>query len=499
MLKPIDKILNGITMYRLILYYLIFLFAVAVIFGFLKILPYGSIELIISALVILSTCWITNIIFARVFNAQANIESMYITALILVLIITPLSSFNDLPYSLFLIWASVWAMASKYIFAIRKKHIFNPAAFAVALTAFTIDQSASWWISALPMTPFVLAGGCVIIRKIRRFDLAISFLVVATATILGLNYLKGADLLAVTEKTLLYSPIFFFVFVMITEPLTTPPTKILRICYGASVGFLFAPLIHIGTIYSTPELALVAGNIFSYLISPKGKFVLKLKEKLQIAPDIYDFLFKADREFAFNPGQYMEWTLGHKHPDNRGNRRYFTIASTPAEKEVRLGVKFYPNASSFKKSLASMHIGGEITASQLAGEFVLPRDKKQKLIFIAGGIGITPFRSMIKYLLDNDEKRPIVLFYSNKTASDIVYKDVFDEAHKRFGIKTVYTLEDKEGFLTAQKIIKEAPDYKEGIFYISGPHSMVSAFEKTLKNIGIPGRHIKTDFFPGFV
>jgi len=85
-----------------------------------------------------------------------------------------------------------------------------------------------------------------------------------------------------------------------------------------------------------------------------------------------------------------------------------------------------------------------IIASQLSGDFVLPRNKRKKLVFIAGGIGITPFRSMIKYLIDKKEKRDIVLFYSNKKEEDIVYKNIFDEASKSLNLKIIYTLTNLE-------------------------------------------------------
>jgi ferredoxin-NADP reductase len=144
----------------------------------------------------------------------------------------------------------------------------------------------------------------------------------------------------------------------------------------------------------------------------------------------------------------------------------------------------------------------------LAGDFTLPQDTSKKLVFIAGGIGVTPFRSMIKYLIDKKEKRDIILFYSNKTYDEIAYKDVFDEATKEFGLKTIYTLSDEtklppdwsgdKGFLTAGKVKNFVPDYKERTYYLSGPHGMVAAFEKTLAEIGVPKLQIKTDYFPGF-
>jgi ferredoxin-NADP reductase len=294
---------------------------------------------------------------------------------------------------------------------------------------------------------------------------------------------------------------------MLTEPLTTPPTRLLRLLYGALVGFLFAPNIHIGGFYLTPEIALLVGNVFSYAVSPKGRYMLTLVGIEQLATDTYDFVFKPDRRFSFNPGQYLEWTLGHHYPDDRGNRRYFTIASSPLEDKVRLGVKFYTPSSTFKHALAAMKVGDKISASHLSGGFVMPKDPKKKLVFIAGGIGVTPFRSMVGYLLDNKEKRPITFLYSNKTAADVAYKDVFDLAHKELGIKTLYALSNEKasvsgmynGAIDAKLIAQEIPDYKECLFYLSGPHGMVDAFKKTLTDMGVSRFKIKSDFFPGLV
>lgn len=505
----IDGFLNRTAMYRLVLYYLLFLFAVSLIFGFFVILPYRPTALLFSGVVVMAVCWLTNKVFASVFKVQANIESVFITALILVLIITPPQSFNYFSNFALLFWASIWAIASKYIFAVNKKHIFNPAAFGVALTAFTINQSASWWVGGnLALLPFVLLGGLLIVRKLQRGNLIYAFFVAAFISVMGLASVSTNPFSAVGQA-LLHSPILFFAFVMLTEPLTTPPTKFRQIIYGGLTGLLFGPNVHFGSVYSTPELALLAGNVFSYILSPKNKYVLRFVRKIQTAPDAYDFLFVSDKTMQFKPGQYLEWTLGHKRSDSRGNRRYFTLASSPTEEFVRLGVKFYPAASSFKKALATLEHDQEVMAGQLAGDFVLPGKKDKKLVFIAGGIGITPYRSMIKYLLDKNEKRDIVLLYSNRTAQDVIYKDVFDTAHDKFGLKTVYTLTEeamipptwqgKRGFITPTMMRQEVPDYDDRMFYLSGPRSMVVYFEEVLKDMGIKTSNIKTDFFPGFV
>jgi ferredoxin-NADP reductase len=509
MISLIDNILNRVTMYRLVLYYLIFLAVAAVALSLFRLLPFQPFDLIVSASVLVLVCWIANTILARVCSAPANTESLYITAFILALIITPRSPSRFLSAdSGFLLWAGVWAMASKYILAIRRKHIFNPAACAVALAAFTLNQAASWWVGTLAMMPFVLFGGLLIVRKLARADLVLSFLAAACAVILVPTLAKGVNVLSATRQLLVDSPLLFFAFVMLTEPSTTPPARARRIGYGAMVGFLFAPFVHFGRLYSTPELALLAGNVFSYLVSPKARYLLKLTAKAQLAPDVYDLRFTSDRRLRFRPGQYLEWTLGHPRPDSRGNRRYFTIASSADEPEVHIGVKFYPDASSFKEALLAMKPGSRIMASQLAGEFVLPTDKRTKLVFMAGGIGITPFRSMIRYLLDHKEKRQIIILYSNRTAPEIVYAEVLEEARRQLDVSTVYTLTDANsvptdwqgsiGRLDAEMIAKAVPDYRERTFYLSGPRSLVVGFETVLRNIGIPKSRIKSDFFPGY-
>ncbi|MBP9714951.1 MAG: RnfABCDGE type electron transport complex subunit D [Candidatus Pacebacteria bacterium] len=507
-MKFIDNFLNKITMYRLVLYVLIFFLGASIFLSAIKALPYTPIDLITAVFFILSVSWITNLLFSYVYKSKTNVESVYITALILFFIITPPQGGIYSQFLALAFWASVWTVASKYLFTINKKHFFNPVAIAVVLVAFAIGQSATWWIGTANMLPFVLIGGLLVVRKIRRFDMVFSFLISALIAISIVAIFKGSDVPNTLVRTLKDSAFFFFAFIMLTEPLTAPSSKFHRIIFGGLVGILFLPQLHIGPVYSTPELALIVGNIFAYLVSPKEKLILKLKEKKKIANDTYDFIFENNHKFSFRPGEYMEWTLPHRSPDTRGNRRYFTIASSPSESNVRLGIKFYPEPSSFKNHLLAMPIGEEVMGAGRSGDFVLPKENKKGLVFIAGGIGVTPFRSMIKYLIDNNEKRNITMLYSNKTVDDIAYKEIFDEAENKLGIKTIYAITDtkenltdknmRSGFISADLIIKEIPNYTEKVFYISGPHGMVNAFEKTLTDMGVKNKNIKIDFFPGF-
>jgi ferredoxin-NADP reductase len=348
----------------------------------------------------------------------------------------------------------------------------------------------------------VLIGGSLLVRKLHRFDLVVTFVLVTIATVLATT--APADYGMALRETLLSSPMFFFAFVMLTEPITAPTMPLPSIAFGALVGFLFAPNVHIGSIYFTPELALLIGNLFAFAVGPRGRLLLTLERIEQSAADTYDFVFRPHRRPAFHAGQYLEWTLGIPQTDRRGNRRYFTVASAPGEETIRLGVKFHREPSAFKRALGAMVPGDTIYAGQLAGSFTLPSDPKRKLAFLAGGIGITPFRSMIQHLLDCGEARPIIVLYGNETQHDIAYRHVFDTADRELGIRTVYAVardaarHQYPGFIDANLVRQAIPDYRDRTFYISGPQAMVKKHRAMLRSMGVRPSRIKVDFFPGF-
>ncbi len=492
-------------MYRLVLYLLMSLLFIAVIFSFFNLLPFNPILLIFSSLFLVFFCGFVNEVFSETFKAATNVESVYITALILALIITPAKSIPDF---VFLAWVAILAMSSKYILAIGNKHIFNPVAIAVFLTAMFIGRSASWWVGNLYLFPFVALGGYLIVRKTRKEKMALIFIAAVMITTLIFSLFKSSNLILVLKAMIFHSSLFFFAAVMLTEPMTMPSTAAHQNIFAVLTGVLFSPAVHLGNIYFTPEMALLVGNIYAYAVSPKEKFIFRRYNIIQLSKDTLDFVFPLAKKLSFVPGQYMEWTLPHPASDARGIRRYFTLASSPTEDNLRIGVKFYSPASTYKKAMV-MRKNNCYVAAQRAGDFVLPLDRKRKLVFLAGGIGVTPFRSMLKYLIDKNEARDIVVFYSNKTHEEIIYQDVLEAARKKLNVKVICTLTAKDkipvgwtgeiGRVSFSMITKYVPDFSERLFYLSGPHSLVTGFENVLKQMGINRKNIKTDFFPGFV
>jgi glycine betaine catabolism B len=500
----IDRALNRITMYRLALYYVAGLLVVAFWLGFFKLAPVDPTALAFSFVVIAAVCWFANRLFAMFVRVPANTESVYITALILTLILPPVTAANRFGVA-GLVLASVVAVASKFALAIGRKHIFNPVAIGVAASALLLDQPATWWVGGnLTLLPFVLAGGLLVVRKMQRFDMIGVYTLANLATTLAMT---SASMVgeALTESVL-YSPLLFAGFAMLTEPLTAAHAKWPRIAYGAMIGALSSPNIHIGSFYLTPEIAFLFGNAFAYAVNPKGRFKFTLVRIEQMASGCYDFVFKPDRKLVFQPGQYLDWTLDVRNPDDRGNRRPFTIASAPIDEEVRLGVKFNPDSSAFKRSLAQMQPGDAIFGSQLAGDFTLPQNQDEKLAFIAGGIGVTPFRSMVRDLLSRQDKRSVVLLYGANRIDEIAYSSLFDMAERELGLRTVYAVAEGEtprsnlhpGFIDEALIQREIPDFKDRTFYVSGPQAMVARFQRVLNELGVARSRIKVDFFPGF-
>ncbi len=488
----IDRFLNSITMYNLMHQGLRVVAAYAVAASILGYLDYSVGSLLGSMIVIMIACWVLNLLFAKIFRAPVNQESAYITGMILFFLLSPATSLNDY---LVLTLASAIAMASKYLLAIHKRHIFNPAAFGAFVIGLTgLTGGTAWWGGIPVMFPAIAIFGFLILRKIKRFQMFFTFIIVASLSAMVFSFKFSMPVIEMIEQLLTTWPLIFFGTIMFTEPLTTPPTKKLQLIYATLVGFLFGFPFQIGTLYATAELALLLGNIFSFAVSFKRRVILSFQNKIALAKNTYELTFKPDTRFAFNPGQYLEWTLPHYKIDSRGNRRYFTIASSPTEDTVKLGIRFSDTkSSSFKQKLLQLNAGDKIYAGQLTGDFTLPKNSNEKLAFIAGGIGITPFKSMLQYLMDKNEKRDIVLLYANKTQEEVAYTEFLNEAQNKIGLKTIHVIAK---FIDEPMIRQDVSDFKDRIFYLSGPPAMVENYKKLLSKLGV--KRIKTDFFPGY-
>lgn len=222
---------------------------------------------------------------------------------------------------------------------------------------------------------------------------------------------------------------------------------------------------------------------------------LTLIDRKKEAGDAQSFIFKPGQPVSWKPGYFIHYILPHQDMDKRKNDRYFTISSTPHEGFIMLTTRITPNGSSFKKMLLKLKPGDIIEAEEPEGDFVIEGPNK-KYVFIAGGIGITPFRAIILDLAYRKQLINTILLYANKTA-DFVFKDELEALSKDRPDFQIHYFVDPQR-IDQEVIRKLVPDLKNSLFYVSGPEPMVESFEEMLMNMGIPDKHIKRDYFPGY-
>ncbi len=508
-LAGIAALLDRTSMYRLLLYYLAGLLAAAIALSGFGLLSASPLDIAATILVLLAASVPTQLLLARLFSVPSSLEPTLITALILALIASPVPLLTKPLQALPLAFAGFAAVASKFLIAPKKQHIFNPAAFGIYVAGMLFHEYSTWWVGSAALLPFVALGGLLVVRKVGRLRIVGLFLAAFTAFLTGFTLLQGvgfSDAVAGVGFVFLRTELVFFAVVMLTEPITSPKRFVPQALHASLVALLMLPQLTVLGVTFSPEAALLVGNLFSRIVSRSRRFVLPFRGRQMLARGVYTFNFDIPSGFRYRTGQYMEWVLALAKGDSRGNRRSLTISSAPTEPVLSFAVRVPERPSAYKRALMEMEPGATIVAAELSGDFVLPAAAGRPLVLIAGGIGITPFRSMLRDLVDRRERRDVTLIYSTFGPEEIAFRDDLEQARRDLGVKVVYTLTDPDrvppgwngrvGFVDARLIAEEVADYGRSLFYISGPPAMIKGVKSELRALGV--RRIKTDFFPGY-
>ena len=497
----IDRFLNKLTTYQLILYYLAALLALGIFFSGVGWVPVNPLSVLETVAGLVLVCLGTNLAFSKLLKVTTNQESTLITALILALVLGPVSVEAEPLRFGYLMLGGVFAVASKYLLVWRRHHIFNPVALGIVLTGFAFNEYASWWVGQWVLLPAVVIGGLLLARKTNRLRFVALFGVFFVGFLLVWDVLQGLPWGKVSESltfTLFQSEVPFFVFAMVTEPLTSPKRWALQVVFLAVAAVLSLPQFSIGPVNFSPELALVVANLVGFLLGPQRRYTLVLKSKRTIALDTIAFAYHRPRGLKYEPGQYLELTLPLTKSDRRGNRRYLSFASSPTEEEILIVARFPKEPSAFKQ-LWKTHVPGDtVLASEISGDFVLPRQNDKKVALISGGIGVTPFRSMIQAIIDTEAPRDLVLVDAHSKPEHRVFADVFDHASQVPGVRVVHADTERTGRLDASFLSANLPDLKNRTFYLSGSPGFVDAVKKALRSLKVSRFRIRSDFFPGY-
>jgi ferredoxin-NADP reductase len=234
----------------------------------------------------------------------------------------------------------------------------------------------------------------------------------------------------------------------------------------------------------------------------------KLKQREEIAEGTMAFYFEKPEGFQFKAGQFLNLTLiDPPETDAKGSRRNFSIASAPEEDNLMVATRMRDTA--FKRVLKQMPLEKEVNINGPFGSLILHRDESRPAVFLTGGIGITPFRSIVVNAARNNLPRLLSLFYSNRRPEDAAFLDDLQQLEaENPNYKLIVTMtqpeksrrpwKGKTGYINTEMLAEEVSDLRAPIYYSAGPPEMVATMRKMLEDMGVSGTDIRTENFAGY-
>ncbi len=240
-----------------------------------------------------------------------------------------------------------------------------------------------------------------------------------------------------------------------------------------------------------------------------AKLTLQLTERRQVAEATLSFRFDlAGQSFPFQPGQFIRVGLPNPpHPDPKGNARSFSIASAPPDPFLLIAVRM--TGSPFKTSLAEVPLGTPVNISGPAGSFTLDANSDSPAALFAGGIGITPFRSMIKHAREHWRNRRLTLIYANRCPEQAAFLEELETWAKQnpnFRLLATMTQPGTSqggwsgptGYVDAGFVRQYLTEAPTGGCYVAGPPRFITGVTQTLREAGVRAELVRTDEFTGY-
>ena len=237
-------------------------------------------------------------------------------------------------------------------------------------------------------------------------------------------------------------------------------------------------------------------------------YKVKLKAREKIAAGTMAFHFEKPRGFSYKAGQFADYTLiNPPETDAKGNTRGFSLASAPYEDDLISATRMRDTA--FKRVLKTMPLGTELTLDAPYGSFTLHNNAAIPAVFVTGGIGVTPVRSIVLQAIHDEVAHRVILIDSNKRPEDAPFLNDLNKPHEKNPYYTfVGTMTGMEksnlewheetGHVSQAMLAKHIGDLTIPIYYIAGPRGMVAALHKTLNKSGVNDDNIRMEEFSGY-
>ncbi|HEY7016892.1 MAG TPA: FAD-dependent oxidoreductase [Gaiellaceae bacterium] len=231
-----------------------------------------------------------------------------------------------------------------------------------------------------------------------------------------------------------------------------------------------------------------------------------VKETREVAKGTRLVVFDLNGEhWDYHPGQYFWVELDNVGlDDEKGLRRHISIVTSPTEHGV-MGLCTRLRDTAFKQTLARLAVGDEAEVEEPKGDYALPGDTSRPYVFVAGGIGITVFRSMLRWIADTSQPYRITLVYSNRDRESTAFLDELQELEQAIpGFKTVLTMTDDDGWdgesrrVDADFLREHLGDLAEATYLVAGPPGMVEAVAEQLAEAGVPDEQVLPSRFAGY-
>ncbi|MEK6285564.1 MAG: FAD-dependent oxidoreductase [Acidobacteriota bacterium] len=237
-------------------------------------------------------------------------------------------------------------------------------------------------------------------------------------------------------------------------------------------------------------------------------YKIKLKRREDVAEGTVAFHFHKPEGFQFKAGQFLRFTLiDPPETDAEGAGRTFSIASAPHEEDLMIATRMRDTA--FKRVIKSMALGSEIEIKGPYGKMTLQDDPARPAVFLTGGIGITPFRSIALDAAHAGLAHRLHLFYSNRRPEDAAFLDQLAELEKinpnyRFiatmtsATASTSSWTGETGYINAEMLARFIDDLKAPVYYVAGPQALVTAMKKTLGEAGVSEADLSAEEFSGY-